>query len=119
VPSDLAAFLEAGPPRIYVGFGSMPIGKSKLPMLLEALRLSERRAVIARGWGAWGDAVSTSLGARVHVIDAAPHRKLFPLDHGGTGITGAGLSAGKPTLVTSWIGMASSTENRSRSFTLA
>jgi sterol 3beta-glucosyltransferase len=105
VPADLAAFLEAGLPPIYIGFGSMPIGKSKVPVLLEALRLSGQRAVIARGWGMWSDEVSASLGSRVHVIDAAPHRKLFPLmaglvHHGGSGTTAAGLLAGKPTLVT-------------------
>ena len=74
-------------------------------MLLEALRLSGQRAVIAPGWGMWSDAVSASLGACVHVIDAAPHRKLFPLmaglvHHGGAGTSAAGLLAGKPTLVT-------------------
>ncbi len=77
--ADLAAFLEAGPPPIYIGFGSMPLGRSKASVLLEALWLSGQRAVIARGWGGWGDALSAAHGPRVHVIEAAPHRKLFPL----------------------------------------
>ena len=107
VPADLAAFLEAGPPPIYIGFGSMPLGQSKrkAPLLLEALWLSGVRAVIARGWGGWGDALSASHGPRVHVIEAAPHRKLFPLmagvlHHGGAGTTAAGILAGRPTLIT-------------------
>lgn len=106
-PPALASFIEAGPRPIYVGFGSMPLGKSKnkTAILLKALRLSQQRVVIARGWGLWGDDVSSVLGDRVHVIDGAPHRKLFPLmagvvHHGGAGTTAAGLLAGKATLTT-------------------
>ena len=107
VPADLGAFLEAGPAPIYIGFGSMPLGqsKTKAAVLAEALRLSGQRAVVARGWGGWGEAFTSSLGASVHVIDAAPHRRLFPLmagvvHHGGAGTTAAGLLAGRPALVT-------------------
>jgi sterol 3beta-glucosyltransferase len=107
LPADLAAFLEAGPPPIYIGFGSMPLGrtKTKAGILLEALRLSGQRAVIARGWGGWGEEFGSSLGANLHIIDAAPHRRLFPLmaglvHHGGAGSTAAGILAGRPALVT-------------------
>ncbi len=107
IPVDLAAFLEAGPPPIYIGFGSMPLGQSKTKagVLAEALRRSGQRAVVARGWGGWGETFTSSLGARVHVIDAAPHRRLFPLmagvvHHGGAGTTAAGLLAGRPSFVT-------------------
>lgn len=85
----------------------MPLGQSrtKAAILLEALRVSGQRVVIARGWGGWDDGKIAALGASAHVIDAAPHRKLFPLmaglvHHGGAGTTAAGLLAGKPTLVT-------------------
>lgn len=104
VPPDLAAFLDAGLAPVYAGFGSMPLGlsKSKAAVFLEALRLSGQRAVIARGWGGWSDEFS---GLQVHVIDAAPHRQLFPLmagavHHGGAGTTAAALLAGLPSLVT-------------------
>ncbi len=107
IPSDLAAFLDAGPPPIYAGFGSMPLGlsKTKAPVLLEALRLSGQRAVIARGWGGWSDEFLPSPGSCIHVIDGAPHRQLFPLmagalHHGGAGTTAAALLAGLPSLVT-------------------
>jgi sterol 3beta-glucosyltransferase len=106
-PPDLAAFLDAGPPPIYVGFGSMPLGreKAKARVLLEALRLSKRRAVIARGWSGFDEEAFSSLGGSVHAIDAAPHRKLFPLmagvvHHGGADTTAAGFRAGAPALVT-------------------
>jgi sterol 3beta-glucosyltransferase len=105
-PADLAAFLEAGPPPVYIGFGSMPFGraKAKARVLEEALRLSGLRAIVARGWGAWDENAFSTLGAQVHTIDAAPHRKLFPLAagvvcHGGAGTTAAALRAGRPTLV--------------------
>lgn len=104
---ELAAFLRAGPPPIYIGFGSMPLGlsESKGPVLLEALRLSGQRAVLARGWGGWSGDLAGQPGRNIHVIDSAPHRKLFPLmagvvHHGGAGTTAAGLLAGRPTLVT-------------------
>jgi len=105
-PPDLTAFLESGPPPIYIGFGSMPIAhmEKRTPVLLEALRLSGQRAVFARGWGGWG-AELTALGQSVHVIDDAPHRHLFPLmagvvHHGGAGTTAAGFRAGRPALIT-------------------
>lgn len=104
---ELAAFLEAGPKPIYVGFGSMPLGQFKNPpgVLLEALRLSGQRAVLARGWGGWSDDALAEAGPNVLVIDGAPHRQLFPLmagvvHHGGAGTTTAALRAGRPSLVT-------------------
>ena len=107
VPPDLAAFLEDGPAPIYVGFGSMPVGlsKTKARVLAEALRLSGQRAVIAHGWGGWNGEFAQALGPRAHFIDAAPHRRLFPLmagvvHHGGAGTTAAGFRAGRPALVT-------------------
>lgn len=105
--SELAAFLADGPPPIYVGFGSMPVGymKERAPVLAEALRRSGQRVVLARGWGLWGDELLASLGSRVHVIDGAPHQHLFPLmagvvHHGGAGTTAAGFRAGRPALIT-------------------
>jgi sterol 3beta-glucosyltransferase len=106
-PPDLAAFFKAGPPPIYIGFGSMPLGRAKeaASVLREALRLTGQRAIIARGWGAWDEDAFSTLGAQAYQIDAAPHRKLFPLvagvvHHGGAGTTAACLRAGRPALVT-------------------
>jgi len=106
-PPELTAFLADGPPPIYIGFGSMPIGlmKKRAPVLIEALRRSSQRAIFARGWGGWIDELLASLGSQVHLIDGAPHQHLLPLmagvaHHGGAGTTAAGLRAGRPTLVT-------------------
>jgi vancomycin aglycone glucosyltransferase len=46
LPADLEAFLEAGPPPVYVGFGSM-----KAPAGIVASALAQgRRVLLGRGW---------------------------------------------------------------------
>lgn len=102
-PGDLAAFLDAGAPPVYVGFGSMP---SRAPqqtydLIAGALLQTGQRAVIASGWGG---KITTAHPELIHVIDHAPHEWLFQhvaavVHHGGAGTTATGLRAGKPTLV--------------------
>lgn len=104
----LQAFLEAGPPPVYVGFGSMA-GRDpgrRSAEVLEGLRLAGLRAVINRGWGGLRP---TDVSAQVFVLDDAPHDWLFPrmaavVHHGGAGTTAAGLLAGRPTLVCPFFG---------------
>lgn len=103
-PQELQAFLAAGEAPVYIGFGSMAGSdpERKAESVLDAVRLSVKRAVIASGWG--GLKVKT-LPDNVCVIDEAPHDWLFPrvaavVHHGGSGTTAAGLRAGKPTLIT-------------------
>ena len=52
-PKDLEAFIHAGAPPIYVGFGSMagtnPEAISSI--ILEAIQLAGVRAILATGWG--------------------------------------------------------------------
>ena len=101
--AELAGFLDAGPPPVYVGFGSMS-GQAPgqlVDTVVEALRRTGRRGLLATGWGGLrpGD-----LPASVHVVDEAPHDWLFPrmeavVHHGGAGTTAAGLRAGRPTVV--------------------
>ncbi len=69
----LASFLAGGSPPLYVGFGSMPLGrmKKRAPVLVEALRRSGERAVFARGWGGWSEDLLASLGNQIHIIDRA------------------------------------------------
>lgn len=103
-PPRLQAFLDAGPPPVYVGFGSM-VGRDPagtLAIVLRALALSGQRGVLAQGWG--GLAGAETLPAHVALIDEAPHDWLFPqmaalVHHGGAGTTGAGLRAGVPAVV--------------------
>jgi sterol 3beta-glucosyltransferase len=108
-PSDeLAAFLEAGPPPVYVGFGSMAGSKPErlAGIVIEALQKAGLRGILAAGWGGLraGDVPDTILK-----IDHAPHDWLFPrmaavVHHGGAGTTGAGLRAGKPSLIVPFFG---------------
>lgn len=100
---DLASFLDAGAPPIYVGFGSMvPANAARTAeMIIEAAREMNARLVMAAGWGGL-----TAGGSRddVFFIDEAPHDLLFPrmravVHHGGAGTTAAGLRAGVPQLI--------------------
>lgn len=52
-PADLVSFLEAGPPPVYVGFGSMSSRdpEATTEIVLEALKRSGQRGLVATGWG--------------------------------------------------------------------
>ncbi len=99
-PPDLQRFLDAGPPPVYIGFGSMPFGAERNTQLLKsALEKWGGRAIVSRGWGG---IKADDLPETVFAVSEAPHDKLFPLmgavvHHGGAGTTAAGLLAGKPT----------------------
>jgi len=102
-PPALQAFLEAGDPPVYIGFGSMG-GRDpeKLARLVaEALAASGQRGVLLKGWGGLH---AEMLPGTVFLVDAAPHAWLFPrmsavVHHGGAGTTAEGLRAGVPTVV--------------------
>src|SRR5262249_28700176 len=76
-PDDLAAFLAAGKPPVYVGFGSsvVPDPAALTRIVFEALARAGMRGVVSRGWGELG---TGSLPDHVHVIDDCPHDWLFP-----------------------------------------
>lgn len=106
----LTDFLAAGPPPVYVGFGSMGFGKGadqRGAAVLRALRANRVRGIVATGWGGLsaGDAPSDD----VLVVDAVPHDWLFDrvaavVHHGGAGSTAAALRAGKPSLICPFLG---------------
>jgi sterol 3beta-glucosyltransferase len=106
-PHDLLAFLDAGDPPVYIGFGSMA-GRNpeQLAMLtLEALARSGRRGLLVTGWGGLQ---ASQVPDSVFVTDAAPHSWLFPrmaavVHHGGAGTTAEGLKAGVPTVIVPFI----------------
>jgi sterol 3beta-glucosyltransferase len=107
-PRALVDFLEAGPPPVYVGFGSMtaadPAALTRL--VIEALRQAGLRGVLAAGWGGLQ---SGALPGHVFALEAAPHDWLFPrmaavVHHGGAGTTAAGLRAGRPTIICPFFG---------------
>ena len=102
-PADLARFLAAGTPPVYVGFGSMSSGRPQetLDLIAEALRRSGQRGIIGSGWSG---AEASNLPENMLLVEHAPHEWLFErvaavVHHGGAGTTGAGLRAGKPTLI--------------------
>ncbi|QDV36180.1 glycosyltransferase [Tautonia plasticadhaerens] len=107
-PSELASFLESGPPPVYVGFGSMA---SQCPeevtrLVVEALGRSGQRGILATGWGGLGGVEASD---DILVVDSVPHDWLFPrtaavVHHGGAGTTAAGLGAGRPTGICPFFG---------------
>lgn len=107
-PADLVRFLEAGPPPVYVGFGSMvnrdPQETTRL--VVEALARAGQRGVLSAGWGGLQ---REALPETVLMIDAVPFNWLFPqmaavVHHGGAGTTSIGLWAGVPSIITPFMG---------------
>lgn len=107
---DLAAFLQAGPPPVYIGFGSIvvddPDGLTRI--IFDAVRLAGVRALVSKGWGGLG-AESVGLPTGVFMLGNVPHDWLFGhvsavCHHGGAGTTAAGIRAGKPTIVVPFFG---------------
>jgi UDP:flavonoid glycosyltransferase YjiC (YdhE family) len=102
-PGELAEFLAAGPPPVYVGFGSMVPKDAEMTALTvrTALRLAGVRGVVQ------GDPASSD--EDVLAVRDVPHSWLFPrmaavVHHGGAGTTAAGLRAGVPTVVCPFFG---------------
>lgn len=107
-PPDLVNFLQAGPPPVYVGFGSMLSRKPEetADLVLKALALTGQRAVLSSGWGGLQ---KDNLPESVFMVGSIPHSWLFPkmaavVHHGGAGTTGAGLRAGIPSIITPFFG---------------
>lgn len=107
-PVELLRFLEAGAPPVYIGFGSMggAAGTQRAHLVLDALAATGQRGILVSGWGgiAVGEVPKNAL-----VIDDVPHDWLFPqvaavVHHGGAGTTGAGLRAGKATIICPFLG---------------
>jgi sterol 3beta-glucosyltransferase len=105
---ELEAFLKAGPPPVYVGFGSMA-GRNPRRLaniVINALRVSGMRGIIATGWGGLQ---TERLPPTLQQIDQAPHAWLFPrmaavVHHGGAGTTAAALQAGRPSVIVPFFG---------------
>ncbi|MER6197389.1 glycosyltransferase [Streptomyces sp. NPDC001586] len=103
LPDELEAFLDAGTPPVYVGFGSMaahaPQGIARVA--IEASRAQGRRVLLARGWAgltpiddgddcfAVGEVNQQALFRRVAAV----------VHHGGAGTTTTAARAGAPQVV--------------------
>jgi vancomycin aglycone glucosyltransferase len=97
-------FLRAGPPPIYVGFGSMVASTSLglAQLAVQAARSVGCRLIVAGGWAS----LDAGLGGLdgVLAISESPHDRLFPrvsaaVHHGGAGTTTAAARAGIPQVV--------------------
>jgi len=101
LPADLVAFLDAGTPPVYVGFGSMRAPKDIARVAIEAIRAQGYRALVSHGWAdlaliddrddcfAVGEVNQQALFARVAAV----------VHHGGAGTTTAATRAGAPQVV--------------------
>jgi len=103
LPDKLESFLAAGPPPVYLGFGSMPDPHPERTTgrMLDAISSLGCRAVISKGWAGLGDG---ALPEGVLAIDPVSHASLFPrmaavAHHGGAGTTHSASRAGVPQVL--------------------
>lgn len=101
LPPELEAFLAAGEPPLYAGFGSMPAAGEMARVVVEAARALGRRVVLSRGWA---ELAAIDEGPDCLAIGDVSHAALFPrvacvLHHGGAGTTTAAALAGAPQVV--------------------
>ncbi|OIW26165.1 UDP-Glycosyltransferase/glycogen phosphorylase [Coniochaeta ligniaria NRRL 30616] len=109
-PQDLADFLAAGPPPVYIGFGSIVVENPNAltRTIFDAVTAVGCRALVSKGWGGLGvDSVGVPEG--VFMLGNCPHDWLFDrvaavVHHGGAGTSAAGIKAGKPTVVVPFFG---------------
>lgn len=108
IGADLNDFLSAGPPPVYVGFGSMPgIDPSKLTdVIVKALRRNGMRGLLAIGGGA---IEAPPPSDDLFVVKDLPHDIIFGrvhavVHHGGAGTTAAALRAGIPCAICPFFG---------------
>ncbi len=106
VPDDLEAFLAAGDPPIFFGFGSLPVLDPE-KLLADVARVTADRGLrglVGAGWTDYGD--PRGLPSHLHVTGAFNHDAVLPrcraaVHHGGAGTTAAALRANLPTVVVS------------------
>lgn len=102
LPAELTAFLDAGAPPVYVGFGSMPMAASEITQVtVEAIRAQGRRVVVSHGWA---EPTTAEQREDCLTIGDVNHQALFDrvaaiVHHGGAGTTMAAARAGTPQVV--------------------
>ena len=103
LPAPLRDFLAAGPPPVYIGFGStIPAPPARLTRLIvSAVAAARCRAVVSSGWAGLG---GVEHGDNLHFTGPVSHYRLFPevaavIHHGGAGTTATAARAGKPQVI--------------------
>ena len=99
--SDLEAFLDAGDPPIYFGFGSIRAPEEFSRVTIEAARALGHRAIILKGWA---DLSLVDNEPDCIAIGEVNHQLLFKrvaaiVHHGGAGTTHAATRGGAPQVV--------------------
>ena len=103
----LQAFLDAGAPPLYIGFGSMPSQNPEqvTELVIQALAMSAQRGILLTGQGVLGCGMTQRSSTHpVYFVDSIPHDWLLPriaavVHHGGAGTTAAGIRAGIPSIL--------------------
>jgi UDP:flavonoid glycosyltransferase YjiC (YdhE family) len=100
---ELEKFLQAGPPPIFAGFGSMPKKDQihNLTIIVKAIRACGQRAVIGKFWDEPFEFTNSN---DIFFIAKYPHRDLFPrmaavIHHGGAGTTASSAISGVPQII--------------------
>jgi vancomycin aglycone glucosyltransferase len=101
LPADLLAFLDAGAPPVYVGFGSLPAPKDFARMAIDVVRAQGRRLLLSRGWA---ELALMDDREDCFIVGEVNQQALFPrvaavVHHGGAGTTTAAARAGSPQVV--------------------
>jgi UDP:flavonoid glycosyltransferase YjiC (YdhE family) len=92
----LVEFLEAGPPPVYIGFGSIVVEdpNAMTKLIFEAVEKAGVRALVSKGWGGFGGD-ELHIPKNIFMLGNIPHDYLFKhvsavVHHGGAGTTAAG-----------------------------
>jgi len=98
---ELEAFLEAGEPPVYFGFGSMRAPQDLSRVMVRAARALGRRAIVSRGWA---DLSLVDDEPDCFAVGEVNQRALFErvaavVHHGGAGTTTAAALAGTTQVV--------------------
>jgi UDP:flavonoid glycosyltransferase YjiC (YdhE family) len=107
----LQAFLDANPPPVYVGFGSIVLDdpRAMTELMFEVSRQTGQRLLLFESLGGMEAVDSDCIPDTVFMLGNAPHDWLFQhvscvVHHGGAGTTMAGIAAGRPTVVVPFFG---------------
>jgi vancomycin aglycone glucosyltransferase len=103
LPQELEAFLDAGAPPVYVGFGSMAMRAATdlSGVVVEVIRAHGRRVILSRGWA---DLALIDDQDDCFVVGEVNQQALFGrvaavVHHGGAGTTTTAALAGAPQVV--------------------
>ena len=104
--AGFAAWLEDGPPPVYLGFGSMPADQDLdlLELAGDLAELLEARVVLGTGWSGVALAADCDLPEGVAIAGEVDQAWLFErcsavVHHGGAGTTHAAAASGLPQVV--------------------